>query len=147
MSDSPTPSPETADERRAAAFAARVATRDNPPPPPPLPRDRAAVETRVAASLLRAHDVRNKRLRRTLAGFCYGLLAEPRRTAENLSGELACTRQTAAQAAARLIRLGLLAAQPEGRHRYYALTRAGEDWLLPLVTGETAPRPPATPAP
>lgn len=124
-----------ADDQLIDDFVHRVLTRDTPPPPPPLPRDRESILTRVAASLLQRYDVRNKRLRRTLAGCCHALLAQPRRSSANLARELGCARQTAAQAAALLIELGLFEAQIEGRHHYYRLSRPGEDWLLPLVAG------------
>ena len=136
MSDSSTASSPA--EQVVAAFAARVATRDNPPPPPPLPRDRESVLGRVAAAFLHDHNVRNKRLRRTLAGFCYGLLGQPERAAADLAQEIGCVRQTAAQAASLLIGLDLFVARPAGRRRFYGLTRAGEDWLLPLVVGPAA---------
>lgn len=118
-----------------ARFAQRVATRDDPAPYVPPRQDREAILERLDAAL-RLLGVRLRNRRHTLARLCLALAPQPRATAVQLAAELEITRQTVTQAMSRLLAPGLLAYEPEGRHRYYRFTRAGEDWLLPLLTGE-----------
>ena len=121
-----------------AQFARHVATRDEPPPVVPPRQDRAAVLARVEAALL-ALGVRLRNRRHTLALLCLGLAPHPRRTAAQLADAQGTSRQNVVLALARLLPPGYVAYEKAGRHRYYRFTRAGEDWLLPLLTGEPAP--------
>lgn len=118
-------------------FAQRVATRDDPAPYVPPRQDRAAILERVEAALL-VLGVRLRNRRHTMAQLCLALAPHPRRTALQLADELALNRQTVTAALAALLPPALLAYEKEGRNRYYRITRAGEDWLLPLLTGEAA---------
>lgn len=122
-------------------FARKVATRDDPAPYVPPRQDRAAILERVEAAL-RPLGVRLRNRRHTLAQLCLALAPHPRRTAVQLAEELGLSRQTAALALALLRPLGLVAYDKEGRNRYYRFSRAGEDWLLPLLTGAPAPAAP-----
>lgn len=106
-----------------AQFAQHVATRDEPPPYVPPRQDREAILERLDAALLQL-GVRLRNRRHTLA---------------QLAAELDLTRQTVWMAMCLLLPPGLVAYDPEGRNRYYRFTRAGEDWLLPLLTGEAGP--------
>jgi len=119
-------------------FAQKVANRDVPAPYVPPRQDRAAILERVETAL-HVLGVRLRNRRRTLARLCLALAPHPRRTAVQLADELALHRQTVTLALPRLVGPGLMAYDKEGRNRYYRFTRAGEDWLLPLLTGETAP--------
>ena len=119
-------------------FAQKVATRDDPPPYVPPRRDRAAILERVDAAL-RTLGVRLRNRRHSLAQLCLALAPHARRTAVELSTEVGLSRQTATAAMALLLPPGLVAYDKEGRNRYYRYTRAGEDWLLPLLTGGSAP--------
>ena len=123
-------------------FAQKVATRDDPPPYVPPRQDRAAILERVDAAL-RPLGVRLRNRRHSLAQLCLALAPHPRRTAVELAAAVGLSRQTATAAMALLLPPGLVAYEKEGRHRYYRFTRAGEDWLLPLLTGAVGPAPAA----
>lgn len=120
-----------------AQFAQQVATRDDPAPYVPPRLDREAVLERVEAAL-QPLGVRLRNRRNTLARLCLALAPGPRRSAVQLAAELNLTRQTVAMAMAMVLPSGYVAYEWEGRNRYYRFTRAGEDWLLPLLTGEAA---------
>jgi hypothetical protein len=119
-------------------FAQKVATRDDPAPYVPPRQDRAAILERVETAL-HTLGVRLRNRRHTLARLCLALAPHPRRTAVQLAEELALHRQSVTLAMPRLLAPGLVAYEKEGRHRHYRFTRAGEDWLLPLLTGEVGP--------
>ena len=68
-----------------AAFARRVAERDNPPPPPPLSQEPAAVQARIENWLLSTYKVRDKRGRLRQSLMLLALMQHPERT----TGELA----------------------------------------------------------
>ncbi|MDO7873906.1 hypothetical protein Q5H93_04110 [Hymenobacter sp. ASUV-10] len=119
-------------------FARHVATRDDPPPYVPPRQDREAILQRLDAELRRL-GVRLSNRRLTLARLCLALAPHPRRTSVQLADELALSRQTVVAAMALLLPPGYVVYEKVGRHRYYRYTRAGEDWLLPLLTGEPAP--------
>jgi hypothetical protein len=125
----PTPDP------LVARFAQHVATRDDPPPYVPPRQDREAILERLDAELRRLR-VRLSNRRLTLARLCLALAPHPRRTSVQLAADLGVTRQTAVAAMALLLPPGYVVYEKEGRHRYYRFTRTGEDWLLPLLTGE-----------
>ena len=128
----PTPDP------LVTQFARHVATRDDPPPYVPPRQDREAILLRLDAELRRLGvRLRNRRL--TLARLCLALAPHPRRTSVQLADELALSRQTVVAAMALLLPPGYVVYEKVGRHRYYRYTRAGEDWLLLLLTGEPAP--------
>ena len=121
-----------------AQFAQHVATRDVPAPYVPPRQDREAILERLDAAL-RQLGVRLRNRRLTLARLCLALAPPPRATAAQLAAELGLTRQTVTQALAALLPPAYVAYEPVGRNRYYRYTRAGEDWLLPLLTGEAGP--------
>ena len=104
----------------------------------PPRQDREAILARLDTAL-RQLRVRLRNRPHTLARLCLALAPQPRATAATLAAELGLTRQTAAEALRLLLLPGLVAYEPEGRNRYYRFTRAGEDWLLPLLTGEAGP--------
>lgn len=128
----------TATDPLVTRFAQRVATRDDPAPHVPPRQDREAILERLDAAL-RLIGVRLRNRRHTLARLCLALAPQPRATAVQLAAELGLTRQTVVMAMAMLLPPCYVAYEPEGRNRYYRYTRAGEDWLLPLLTGEAGP--------
>jgi hypothetical protein len=121
-----------------ALFAQHVATRDDPPAYVPPRQDREAILERLDGAL-QLVGVRLRNRRATLARLCLALAPQPARTAAQLADELGLSRQTVWLAMGLLLPPGLLAYEREGRSRYYRFTRAGEDWLLPLLTGEAGP--------
>ncbi|MBF9220402.1 helix-turn-helix domain-containing protein [Hymenobacter ruricola] len=120
-----------------ARFAEHVATRDDPPPYVPPRQDREAILERLDTAL-RALGVRLRNRRHTLAQLCVALAGHPKATAVQLAEEVGFVRQTVTMALAVLLPPGYVAYEKKGRNRYYRYTRAGEDWLLPLLTGEVA---------
>ena len=124
-----------------AAFATRVARRDDPPAPDPARFEAPQVLARLAEALRGRTPVRLAKGRDTLARLCYAFVAAPELSGPALSaaggvGEIATCR-----ARVRLERAGLLRHfYHEGRRRY-ALTRYGEDWLLAVVQGTEIPAP------
>jgi hypothetical protein len=121
-----------------AQFARHVATRDDPAPYVPPRQDREAILERLDVAL-RQLGVRLRNRRLTLARLCLALAPQPRANAVQLAAALGLSRQTVAQALAVLLPPAYVACEPVGRNRYYRFTRAGEDWLLPLLTGAPAP--------
>ncbi len=132
---SPAPGPGAPDPL-VAQFAHHVATRDEPPAAPPR-QDREAIIARLDAALL-GLGVRLRNRRHTLARLCLALAPHPGRTAAELAAAEGMSRQNVVLALARLLPTGQVAYEKQGRHRRYRFTRAGEDWLLPLLTGAPA---------
>ena len=123
-------------------FAHHVATRDAPPAPAPARQDREAILDRLDAALHRL-GVRMGNRRATLARLCLALAQQHRATAAQLAAEVGRSRQATWRAMAELLPPGLVSYTEEGRNTYYRFTRAGEDSLLPLLTGEPAGATPA----
>ncbi|SHL47633.1 winged helix-turn-helix domain-containing protein [Hymenobacter psychrotolerans] len=122
-----------------ADFARRVATRDEPPPYVPPRQDRAAIEERLDHALLRDVGVRLRNRRHTTVQLLLALLPHEQQTGVQLADAIGVARPTAVQALQKLVAAGLLDYPKTGRHRHFRITRAGQDWLLPLLTGETGP--------
>jgi hypothetical protein len=116
-------------------FAQRVAARDAPPPPPR--QDRAAILERLITALA-GLGVRLRNRRLTTARLCLALVADSPLTAVQLAAAENLCRQTVVQALAPLQRQGYVSYTKAGRFRRFGFTRAGEDWLLPLLTGVPA---------
>ena len=129
-----------------AAFARRIAERDNPPPPPPLSQEPAAVQARIEAWLLATHQVRNKRGRLRQGLMLLALMQHPERHTAQLAEAAGLPNRAAARVAVRLGEFGLITWQNRSLYRYWRLTRAAEDALLlvvagPAETGEPVGRP------
>lgn len=136
-----------------AAFASRVARRDEPPTPADDYFEPGPVQARIGAALeerlgRRLHVYR----RRTLSALLYALMQHPELSTPELMQGLDLTDQTVRMRTAQLAAAGLLTVRARGRLNYFGLTRAGEDWLLtavrgiaPALPGQAAP--PTTEAP
>lgn len=118
-------------------FAQRVANRDTPAPAP----DRFAqpqVEARIAGAVGRHLGITDKRRLRNLGRMLFLFLAQPRLTTPEMAAQLKMHRHTVGINANLLTDGGIFA---DGWHRnlhWYSLSRAGEDWLLPIVKDEAA---------
>jgi hypothetical protein len=126
-------------ETLPAAFARRVAERDNPPPPPPLSPEPAAVQARIEDWLLTAHRVRDKRGRLRQGRMVLALMQHPERTTAELAEAAGLPDRAAARVAVRLGELGLLTWEYRSLYRYWRLSRATEDALLAVVAGPARP--------
>ncbi|MDO7876270.1 hypothetical protein Q5H93_16110 [Hymenobacter sp. ASUV-10] len=121
----------------AAAFAQRVAERDNPPPAA-VSQEPAAIQARLEQWLLMVHQVRNVRARRRQTQALLALMQHPELETLALgraSGPPALADRSAARLAVQLQSLGFTAWEYRGLYRYHRLTRATEDALLLVVAG------------
>jgi hypothetical protein len=121
----------------AAAFAQRVAERDNPPPTV-VSQEPAAIQARLEQWLLTVHGVRNVRARRRQTQALLALMQHPELETLALgraSGPPTLADRSAARLAVQLHSLGLTAWEYRGLYRYHRLTRAAEDALLLVVQG------------
>ena len=135
------PSTSTLPDELAATFARRVAERDVVRPPKPLSQTPAAIGGRLDHWLQTTHAVRDSRSRSRLVRMLLLLLAQPEASTAALQQASGLGPRMAANA---LLRLGSwhLVAWEQRRHtRYHHLSRAGEDALLVVVTGQSAPLP------
>lgn len=128
----------------AATFARRVAERDVVRPPAPPSQTPAAIEGRLQHWLQTTHGVRDSRSRSRLAQLLLLLLAQPEASTAALQQASGLGPRMAAIALLRLAGWGLVAWEQRRHTRYHRLSRAGEDALLAVVTGEPAPHPVAT---
>ena len=122
-------------ETLAAAFARRVAERDNPPPPPPLSQEPAAVQARIETWLQTNHGRRDPRGRQRLARMLLALMQAQERTTGQLAEAAGLKDRNAARFAVLLAELDLLTWEYRSYWRYWRLTRAAEDALLLVVAG------------
>ena len=131
-----------------AAFARRVAERDNPPPPPPLSQEPAAVQARIENWLLSTYKVRDKRGRLRQSLMLLALMQHPERTTAELAAAAGLPVRAAARVAVRLCEFGLLTWEYRSLWRYWRLSRTAEDGLLVVVVGPAggAPFLPAAPS-
>ena len=129
-------------ESLPAAFARRLAERDNPPPPPPLSQEPAAVQARIESWLLSTYKVRDKRGRLRQSLMLLALMQHPERTTAGLAAAAGLPARAAARVAVRLGELDVTTWEYRSRYRYWRLTRAAEDALLLVVVGPTAALPP-----
>lgn len=117
-------------------FAQRIANRDAPAPDPDRftqPR----VEARIAAAAARRLGITDKRRLRSMSRMLFLFLAHPRLTTPEMAGLLGMHRHAVGINANLLADAGVFA---HGWHRnlhWYRLSRAGEDWLLPIVRDES----------
>ena len=130
-------------ESLPAAYARRIAERDNPPPPPPLSQEPAAVQTRIEDWLLKTYHVRNKRGRLRQSRMLLALMQYPERHTMQLAAAAGLPARAAARVAVRLGEFGVTIPETRGLYRYWRLTRAAEDALLLVVVGPPAVGPPA----
>ena len=119
----------------AADFASRVARRDIADPPPPPGQTPEAVAARVDAWLLARHRVRDQRARHALAAMLLLLVRQPDASTGALQAAAGLGPRSGARSTLRLGALGLTEWFYRARTRCHRLTRAGEDMLLPVVTG------------
>lgn len=122
----------------AAAFAQRLAVRDNPPPPPPLSQEPAAVRARLGAWLAAQHAVRDVRSQARLARMLLALMQAPECGHADLRRAAGLTERAAGRTSQRLQQLGLATWEQRSYWRYWRLTRAAEDALLLVVMGPPA---------
>ena len=131
--------PSEAPATLGAAFAQRLAARDNPPPPPPLSQEPAAVQARLEAWLATRHAVRDVRSRGRLARMLLALMQAPECRPADLRHAAGLTERAAGRSSQRLQQLGLAVCQQRSYYRYWRLTRAAEDALLLVVAGPPGP--------
>ncbi|MBF9223826.1 hypothetical protein [Hymenobacter ruricola] len=124
-----------------AAFAERVARRDDPPPPDPARFEAPQVLGRLVQALRPLTGMRTERGRATLARMCYAFVAAPEHSGPALAEAAGVGEIAACRARGHLRRVGLLENRYGGGHRRYRLTRFGEDWLLAVVQGTKIPGP------
>ena len=124
-----------ASESLGAAFAARVAHRDDPRPPEPLRQTPEAIAGRLDGWLLARHRLRDSRTRHALTQMLLLLLAQPEATTAALQTAAGLGPRSGARSTLRLETLGLTTWTNRARRRYHRLTRGGEDALLAVVTG------------
>ncbi|MBC7447078.1 MAG: hypothetical protein H7330_03375 [Hymenobacteraceae bacterium] len=125
----------------ADALAHRIATRDQPPPPDPRRHEPARVAQRLGAAAAARLGFSDPRRARTLGRVLLALLQTRNLNREELGRAIGLHYGTAAEAAARLARVGLVRCTRDKHFYRYSLSRAGEDWALPIVQDE----PPAAP--
>ena len=126
-------------ENLTAAFARRVAERDNPPPPAPLSQEPAAVLARIEAWLLARYQVRDKRGRLRLGRMLLALMQHPERTTGELAEAAGLPARATARVAVRLGNLEITTWEYRSYYRYWRLTPTAEDALLLVVLGPPAP--------
>lgn len=115
-------------------LAYRITQRDAPAPAS-LSMTPEAVRERLGQALGRRLGTKDPRRRRTLAHFVYALMAEPRLSNAQLGAAAGITPQAAQRVADGLRAAGLLDVAYEKNVRYQRLSRAGEDWVLPVAQG------------
>ena len=118
-----------------AAFARRMAERDNPPPPPPLSPEPAAVQARIEAWLRRTYRLRDARSCLRMGRMLLALIEHPERTTGELGTAAGLPSRAAVRVTGRLGELGLATWEHRSYYRYWRLTRAAEDALLLVVAG------------
>ena len=128
-------------ETLPAAFARRVAERDNPPPPPPLSMEPAAVQARIEAWLRTTYHLRDVRSYRRMGRMVAALMQHPERTTAALAEAAGLPARAAARVAVRLGEFDVTTWEYRSLYRYWRLTRAAEDALLLVVVGPSAPTP------
>jgi DNA-binding transcriptional ArsR family regulator len=140
LAEASAPAPLPPEMALLAAFEQRVLTRDEPRPRV-LAFDAASVQARLAPALRAKLGQREPRRLRRLAVICYSFLATPtqRSTDPDLLEALSLSQSGLNRAWRELRDAGLVEGQAAGPQRHYRLTRAGEDWLLAVVKGETPP--------
>jgi len=132
----PEPSPEEVPlQGLAADFATRVARRDTADPPPPPSQTPEAIAARVDAWLRAQHRVRDPRARYALTRMLLLLVRQPEASTAALQAAAGLGPRSGARSTLRLGALGLTEWFYRARTRCHRLTRAGEDALLPVVTG------------
>ena len=129
---------EPAPQSLAADFAARVALRDVLAPPVPLSQTPEAIAGRVDDWLRSRHGMRDVRSRTALTQMLLLLLARPEASTAALHTAAGQGPRSGARATLRLHGWGLTTWQNRARTRYHRLTRAAEDALLAVVTGQAA---------
>ncbi|GAB3829325.1 helix-turn-helix domain-containing protein [Hymenobacter jeollabukensis] len=127
------------------ALAERIARRDQPrdtTDPRRFEPDR--IRARIAEALRPLVPGRNSRGYGTMSHICYAFVEREASTTAQLAAAAGVQRIAAGHALGSLVRAGVLRWANVGTHRYYRLTRFGEDWLLALARCETPPAAPAT---
>ena len=129
-------------EPLTAAFARRLAERDNPPPPPPLDPAPDAVQARIEAWLRRTYHQRDGRSALRMGRMLLALVQHPTRTTADLATAAGLPTRSAARVAIHLHELGLTTWTERSIWRDHRLTPATEDALLLVVVGPGAAIPP-----
>ena len=120
----------------AADFATRVARRDIADPPAPPSQTPEAIAARVDAWLLARHRLRDQRTRHALTAMLLVLVRQPDASTGALQAAAGLGPRSGARSTLRLGALGLTEWFYRARTRCHRLSRAGEDALLPVVTGK-----------
>ncbi|MBF9219612.1 ArsR/SmtB family transcription factor [Hymenobacter ruricola] len=132
----------TSETALLAAFERRVLARDEPVP---VPMDAGSLRARIRAGLAgrlpQPGRQRDRRRLRRMAYLCHQFLAVPTlfSTAPELAAALDLSPSGLTRTWRELREAGLVELVPAGTRRCYRLSRAGEDWLLAVVKGETPP--------
>jgi hypothetical protein len=121
-----------------AGFARRVATRDVPPPRPADFFEPTVVQGRIEVALRRRVGIRRVERVRNLSRLCYALMQMPSLNGPELEILLEVGTVTVGRLTRQLRTAGLLTVSETGWPRDYSLSRAGEDWLLPVVDPDGA---------
>lgn len=116
----------------AALLSERIARRDDPVVPD---QTATAVAARFDEWLRTTHHLRDPRRRRCLTQMLLLLLAQPEAGTEALHAAGGVGPRSGARAMRQLADWGLTTHTYREGRRYHRLTRAGEDALLPVVTG------------
>ena len=136
----PTTDPEnTPLQGLAADFVARVTRRDFVDPPLPPSQTPEAIAARVNAWLLARHRLRDQRTRHALGAMLLVLMRQSEASTAALQAAADLGPRSGARSTLRLAALGLTEWFYRARTRCHRLTRAGEDALLPVVTGLDGP--------
>lgn len=116
-------------------FAHRIATRDEPPP---IFFDADSVRARLRQALRQRLGQSEPRRLTVLTLLCYEFLAQPELlgTSPALQALTGRTASSLSRAWVELRDAGLVTCRRQGIGYAYRLTRAGEDWMLPVVKGE-----------
>ena len=111
--------------------------RDDPPAPDPRRFEPAQIAARLGAAAAKRIGITDSRRRHNLGRMLLVLLDHPRQTRTQLADALNLSPDTAADIAQLLLATSLLRdGWHQGRWHWYALSRAGEDWALPIVQDE-----------
>jgi len=116
-------------------FVHRVATRDEPIP---ILFDAESVRARLREALRQRLGQENSRRLAVLTVLCYEFLEQPMQqgTAPALQALTGRTASSLSRAWGELRAAGLVTCRRSGIGYAYRLTRAGEDWMVPVVKGE-----------
>ncbi len=121
----------------AELLAHRIATRDAPPAPDPHRHEPPQVAARLGAAAATRLGFKDPRRARTLGRVLLALIQTPGLSREELGRAIGLHYTTAADVATLLCNAHLVRGTWDKNFCRYSLSRAGEDWALPIVQDET----------